>query len=262
MGQTGLGTVLIVFFYVHFRKKNWVKILIQGDHGPSHQTRTLGTHRTIHDTPSHNWCFGGALSALAALEESKVASRGREEVSAKWYNNAKKSMIYKSNAGGSKSITRYPKWYLVLWGCSRRSSSRDRVQAGDMRQLNRVRKNDAKIQKNQWSTSQTLGTQRISHDTLNHTWYFGGTLGALAALKGPKAARKSSQRESAVIWQLCAKNKKTIWSISGSPTATSALGVASIRKSRVSARKNCWNRVQTSQNRVKKDSKWGQLRRR
>ena len=57
MGQTRLGTVLIVFFYVHFRKKNWVKILIQGDHGPSHQTRTLGTHRTIHDIPSHNRCF-------------------------------------------------------------------------------------------------------------------------------------------------------------------------------------------------------------
>ena len=167
MGQTGLGTVLMVFFYVHFRKKIWVKILFQGDHGPSHQTRTLGTHRTTHDTPNHKWYFGGALGALAALKESKVASRGCEEVSAKWCKKNKKSLIYKSNVGASQNTRWYPKWYLVLWVCSGRSSSRERVQAEGMRLLTGIRKNKVNMPKSQGSTSQTLGSHRISQDTTN-----------------------------------------------------------------------------------------------
>ena len=83
MGQTGLGAVLTSperysIFLRPFLQEKLSKILIQGDYGPSHQTRTLGTHRTTHDTPNHNWYFGGALGALAALKESKVASIGCE----------------------------------------------------------------------------------------------------------------------------------------------------------------------------------------
>ena len=55
--------------------------------------------------------------------------------------------------------------------------------------------NDAKMQKNQRSTSQTSGARRASNDTPSGTWYFGGALGALAAAKESKLVTTGREQE-------------------------------------------------------------------
>jgi len=77
---------------------------------------------------------------------------------------------------------------------------------------------------------------RMAHD-LGNEIFVSSTLGALAALKELKAAGKGHQGTIGSMATL-GENEKSEMTNSGSPTATSALAVAGIRRSRASTGKN------------------------